>query len=496
MIARIRRALAPVTALSWKEIREVLRQPRLLLVLVLGPFVILGLFGFGYRSSPPPLRTVLVVPENGELTERIGEIEEALEPAIDVIDVTTDEPRARAQLLRREIDLVVVAPEEAIELIRSGEHATVKILHDTLDPFEAAYITIFSRASIDELNRAVLEQVAAGAQARVDEYDDALPDAQDAAGRLTTALRSGDTTEARLAANEIDRSLDRTQLESDEGFLADVERQLTGESSTAGPVSQARRDLDALDVDDPSAIDRAEELETTLDEVAAASAEAKRLSPSVLVRPFVADTEQIVGGDIPMTTFYAPGVVVVLLQHIMLTFAALSLVREEALGTTELFRVGPTGVLSILTGKYLGYIAIGALTAAALVAGVVFGFDTPMNGSWGWITAVLGLTLLASLGLGFAIASVSNSDSQAVQYSMMTLLFTIFFSGFVVSLSRLAGITQTAAFAVPATPAIGALQDIMFRGDSPRPLLVGGLALYSMAGFGLGWWGLRRKLGT
>ena len=58
MIA-IRRRLVPVLALAWKEIKEVIRQPRLLVVLILGPFLILGLFGLGYRSSPPPLRTLL-----------------------------------------------------------------------------------------------------------------------------------------------------------------------------------------------------------------------------------------------------------------------------------------------------------------------------------------------------------------------------------------------------------------------------------------------------
>ncbi len=44
-----------------KEIFDILRQPRLIFALVLGPFIILFLFGMGYHSQPPNLRTLIVV---------------------------------------------------------------------------------------------------------------------------------------------------------------------------------------------------------------------------------------------------------------------------------------------------------------------------------------------------------------------------------------------------------------------------------------------------
>ena len=42
-----------------KEINEVRRQPRLVLSLILGPFLILLLFGVGYRGGTPNLRAKL-----------------------------------------------------------------------------------------------------------------------------------------------------------------------------------------------------------------------------------------------------------------------------------------------------------------------------------------------------------------------------------------------------------------------------------------------------
>ena len=44
-----------------KEVNELRRQPKLILSLLLGPFLILLLFGVGYQGERPKLRTALVV---------------------------------------------------------------------------------------------------------------------------------------------------------------------------------------------------------------------------------------------------------------------------------------------------------------------------------------------------------------------------------------------------------------------------------------------------
>src|SRR3954452_10594058 len=52
-----------------KELAEIIRQPRLLVLLVLGPFVLLLLFGAGYKDTTVQLRTEFVGPE-GSLYEQ------------------------------------------------------------------------------------------------------------------------------------------------------------------------------------------------------------------------------------------------------------------------------------------------------------------------------------------------------------------------------------------------------------------------------------------
>src|SRR5687767_557505 len=63
-----------------KEINSVRRQPLLLGGLILGPFLILSLFGVGYTGERPKLRTGVVVPAGSrddprlvQLMDRMGE---------------------------------------------------------------------------------------------------------------------------------------------------------------------------------------------------------------------------------------------------------------------------------------------------------------------------------------------------------------------------------------------------------------------------------------
>ena len=57
-----------------KEIWEVLRQPRLVLTLILGPFLILLLFGVGYTGARPQVKVLMVVPEGAAVRDQIASI--------------------------------------------------------------------------------------------------------------------------------------------------------------------------------------------------------------------------------------------------------------------------------------------------------------------------------------------------------------------------------------------------------------------------------------
>jgi ABC-2 type transport system permease protein len=74
--------------------------------------------------------------------------------------------------------------------------------------------------------------------------------------------------------------------------------------------------------------------------------------------------------------------------------------------------------------------------------------------------------VFASLGIGLLISVVSDSERQAVQLSLLMLLASVFFSGFVLPVHEFAWFLQLVAYALPVTHGIRLLQDEMLRGTT------------------------------
>jgi hypothetical protein len=68
------RSIIRISAFVRKEIVDAVRQPLLLLALVVGPFLILLVFGAGLRETDPQLRALLVAPEETDIREQVEEL--------------------------------------------------------------------------------------------------------------------------------------------------------------------------------------------------------------------------------------------------------------------------------------------------------------------------------------------------------------------------------------------------------------------------------------
>jgi ABC-2 type transport system permease protein len=243
-------------------------------------------------------------------------------------------------------------------------------------------------------------------------------------------------------------------------------------------------DLDALDqaITNQTLAQEAKRLQAVRDGVAEFETLLKNFSempPQVIVSPLQPAYENAQGQALSLATFYAPGVLALILQHIAVTLGALSLVRERLLGAIELFRVAPVSTRQVLLGKYLAYaLFIGILGGVLAIA--MSWMQVPFRGEVQALVAIIALLVIASLGIGFLISTISKSDTQAVQLSMLVLLLSIFFSGFFLPLENFWLPVRTLGYMMPITPGILALQDVMLRGVMPSFslwLLLGGGAL-------------------
>jgi ABC-2 type transport system permease protein len=476
-----------------KELWSILRQPRLILTLVVGPFLILVIFGIGYTEDTDPFRTVLVVENNeAELVANLDDLSDAFGSSIDLVNTTTDVTEARRMLLRDEADLLIVAPTGAIESIESGERADFTVIHSQVDPIIRQSIDLLARLSVDEINRQVLAAFVAGLQDTSTEVDQPVSGLTASADALVAALESGDTTAADQERENLSQALDSAIAENREGALFEGVGKILG--VTAGSVlNSARGDLDGTSTSDPEALANARVVRDTLTEFESQLDRAQDLEPALLVRPFGSKTETIREFPTEPAVFYAPGVLMLLVQHLAVTFACLSLVREREIGIVELFKVSPLSVSEAIVGKYIAFfVVVGSV--AAVLSGTMLLFGVPLaTAGWMYVVTVV-LVILASLGLGFAISSISQTDNQAIQYAMIVLLVTIFFSGFIIPLDRLLEPVQALSFLLPATFGISALQDLVFRGTAAAPAVLAGLVAYTLLAGVLAWWGARRDI--
>ncbi|HET9852003.1 MAG TPA: hypothetical protein VFP56_05795, partial [Candidatus Limnocylindrales bacterium] len=97
-----------VMALVGKEITEVFRRPGAVLSLVLGPFLILAVFGLGYQGFKKDLVAIVVVDPSSELPQEAEAYRNLAVRGITVSEVTPDRAAAEAKLRADQVDVVIV----------------------------------------------------------------------------------------------------------------------------------------------------------------------------------------------------------------------------------------------------------------------------------------------------------------------------------------------------------------------------------------------------
>ena len=386
--------LLRLLALVGKELVEVIRRPGALLSLVLGPFLIMAVFGLGYSGERRPLETVVVIPATAGLPTDVQTYQDLAGGGLHVQAVTEDKSAAEAGLNNGSVDVVVVAPPDAEQQFRAGKQSVIGVLVNTVDPIRANY-----------------------------------------AGFLASNL-----------ANAVNQTIIAQAVKETEGYIS---------------------------ASDPNAA---------------------AIPPEVVAAPTKAELENTAPSEPQVLAYFGPAVLALILQHLAVTLIALALVRERTSGVIELFRVAPVNAWEVIAGKVLAYLLIGGLIAGATVVLLVGVFKIPMLGDPVALAGAIGLVLLASLGIGLLIAVVSDSERQAVQLSLLLLLASVFFSGFVIAISEFTEPVRVLAYLLPVTHGIRLMQDIMLRGGTTQNWEYAALLAIAVVTLAVSWFGLRRGM--
>lgn len=489
------KGIVRILSFAAKELTEIRRQPRLIASLILGPFLILALFGIGYNSTQRPLQTALVIPAGSGLPADRAAYETQFRPPFTLNRIIDDPAEGRRLVQERRVDLAVVLPLNAIETVVSGKNAQLELYYNELDPFQGSWIPYYGNVFVSEVNRKVVEQAIATLQQEAGDVSASRNEVNAQLDNLQRAVDEGDPTATAEAASAAQAGLSDIErgIAAGLGVVTGTRQQL-GASELDRTQDTLRRTRDRLqEISDrstqgengsPGQRELVARLRTDVDLVMPVVDKLSSVPPEVLAAPLTLQAQNLVRYQPSFVAFFAPGVLALLLQHLALTLSSLSIVRERLLGALEMFRVAPVGKTELFFGKYTGYTLILLGVAAILAALMYFLLGVPILGSLLYFSLAILILVLSSLSFGFLISTLSKTDSQAVQFAMILLLTSIFFSGFFLPLETLLPFVRAVSYALPVTYGIIALKDVMLLGQIPElwvllaPLGIGIVTLF------------------
>lgn len=502
---RIRR----LTAFLAKEVLDVMRQPQLVAILVLGPFLILLVFGLGFTGQQAPVPIAIVIPEQAQIPSELANRDWDFGPNFPVETVTSDADQAYSMLEDGQVELMVQVPQQTYDTLLRGERITVRLLINAIDPIRQDYLRFVANSLINNINRELARRVAREGQQAAEQLDTFSGESLATLDELTTYMQEGDVEGASQRLNEL---IDETDYTA--GALDSLETYVAGLAATLGleeppqleqlrtsqsRMLELRNELERLQERIQTSTEDISQYQSdlqnareTLKNVGALAALFQKIPPEVLVTPLVAVTENISVFRPTYVGYYAPSVLALLVQHIAVTFAALSLVRDRIQGVNELFHVSPIGPAEALVGKFLSYMLLTLALSLILTLLILHLLDVPMYGNPLLFVVVLVLEIGASLGLGFFISAVSGRESQAVQLSMIALIASVLFSGFFLNLSGLRPEVLPISYSLPVTYGISSFQQIMLAGDAPPLWFYAALAGMAFV-FNLAAWAIYRR---
>ena len=207
------------------------------------------------------------------------------------------------------------------------------------------------------------------------------------------------------------------------------------------------------------------------------AASSAALSP-LIVTPQV---EVLFNPGLRTAVIMIPGLCGVILVFIGTIATALGVVRERQAGTMEQLAVMPFRPRDVFIGKIAPYLLVAAVDMVVIVAAGMLLFNVPFRGSV--LTFALGsvLFLFVTLGTGVLISSLSQTQGQAIQLAILTMLPQILLSGLFFPLYAMPWGVRWIGYCLPLTYFIKIARGVMVRGAPIGALWLPMLVLAAMA---------------
>lgn len=169
-----------------------------------------------------------------------------------------------------------------------------------------------------------------------------------------------------------------------------------------------------------------------------------RVQPPVEVR-----TRVWYNPDLISAYFMIPGVIGMILYAIAAILTATSVVREREHGTIEQLIVTPIRPWELIVGKLLPYVILGFFNTIEVLAVGHWWFGMPIRGDLGLILLLSVDFLITGLGIGLFASTIANTQQEAMLTVWLTLLPSIFLSGFFFPLEAMPAFLRMLSYLMP-----------------------------------------------
>jgi ABC-2 type transport system permease protein len=165
-----------------------------------------------------------------------------------------------------------------------------------------------------------------------------------------------------------------------------------------------------------------------------------------------------------------PGLVGTILTMTMVMLTSLAMTRERERGTMENLLATPVRPVEVMVGKILPYVVMGYIQLGVILLAAFTLFDVPMVGSVTLLLAMIGVFIVANLGVGFTFSTVAKNQLQAMQMTFFFFLPSMLLSGFMFPFRAMPVWAQYIGEVLPLTHFLRIVRGILLKGNTAPQL--------------------------
>jgi ABC-2 type transport system permease protein len=160
-----------------------------------------------------------------------------------------------------------------------------------------------------------------------------------------------------------------------------------------------------------------------------------------------------------------PGIIGILLSLTLILIMSMAVVRERERGTLEQLIVTPISKASLMFGKITPFVIVGYVQMTVVIVLGALLFSVPVRGSLPLLYLLSFAFIVANLGIGLLISTVTRTQTQAMQLGFFFLLPNILLSGFMFPREAMPRIAQWLGLTLPLTYYLNVVRGVLLKGS-------------------------------